>query len=80
LDGLNPYVDVAVIPTFTVEDASAYSVICVTENFVGLAKLIELNEKCRAANVGFILAETLGPMVYTFVDYGTHTIVDADGE
>jgi hypothetical protein len=64
------------------DDISAFSLVCVTENFVGLTKLIELNEKCRAANpnVGFILAETLGPMVYTFVDYGSHTIFDADGE
>jgi hypothetical protein len=42
--------------------------------------LIELNEKARAANVGFILAETLGAMVYTFVDYNKHTVFDADGE
>ena len=62
------------------DDLSAYSLVCVTENFVGLTKLIELNEKCRAANIGFILAETLGAMVYTFVDYGNHTVFDADGE
>jgi hypothetical protein len=54
--------------------------ICVTENLVGLKKLIELDAKCREAKVGFILAETLGAMVYTFVDFGNHTIFDADGE
>merc|ERR1712232_1136272 len=56
LKELNPYVDVAVTPTFTEADVSKYSIICVTENFVGLSKLIELNEACRAAKVGFILA------------------------
>lgn len=30
--------------------------------------------------MGFILAETLGAMVYAFIDFGNHTIVDADGE
>ena len=80
LKELNPYVDVEVAPTFTEADVSKYSVICVTENLVGLAKLIDLNEACRAANVGFILAETLGAMVYSFVDYGNHTVFDADGE
>ena len=77
---LNPYVDVTVTPTFTDDDISKYSVICVTENLIGLQKLIDLNEKARAAKVGFILAETLGAMVYTFVDYGNHVIFDADGE
>ena len=77
---LNPYVDVTVTKTFTDDDISKYSVICVTENLVGLQKLIDLNEKARAAKVGFILAETLGAMVYTFVDYGNHTVFDADGE
>ena len=77
---LNPYVDVTVTPTFTDDDISKYSVICVTENLIGLQKLIDLNEKARAAKVGFILAETLGAMVYTFVDFGNHVIFDADGE
>ena len=80
LKELNPYVDVSVAPAFTDEDISKYSLICVTENLVGLKKLQELNAKCREAKVGFILAETLGAMVYTFVDYGNHTIFDADGE
>jgi hypothetical protein len=73
-------VDVSVAPTFTAEDASKFSIICVTENLFGLSKLIEINEAARAAGVGFILAETLGAMVYTFVDFGEHTIFDADGE
>jgi ubiquitin-activating enzyme E1 len=73
-------VDVTVTPTFTDDDIAKYSVICVTENLIGLQKLIDLNEKARAAKVGFILAETLGAMVYTFVDFGNHVIFDADGE
>lgn len=39
LKELNPYVDVSVAPTFTDEDISKYSLICVTENLVGLKKL-----------------------------------------
>ena len=80
LKELNSYCDVTVTPTFTDADVGKYSVICVTENLVGLTKLIALNEAARAANVGFILAETLGAMIYAFVDYGKHTIFDHDGE
>lgn len=39
LKELNPYVDVSVAPTFTDEDIGKYSLICVTENLVGLKKL-----------------------------------------
>jgi ubiquitin-activating enzyme E1 len=77
---LNSYVDVAVADSFDIADVGKYSLICVTENLVGLNKLIEWNEAARKAKVGFILAETLGAMIYTFVDYHDHVIFDADGE
>jgi len=77
---LNPYVDVSVIKDFKDEDIGNYSVICVTDNLFSLTRLIEINKRCRTENSGFVLAETLGPMVYAFLDYGKHVIFDADGE
>jgi len=77
---LNPHCDVKVISEFTDDDIGKYSVICVTENLFTITRLIEINKKARAENVGFILCETLGPMCYAFLDYGKHTIFDDDGE
>jgi ubiquitin-activating enzyme E1 len=80
LKELNPYVDVTLAKDVKDEDVAKYSVICVTENLFPITRLIEINKKARAEKVGFILSETLGAMVYAFVDYGSHTIFDADGE
>jgi len=78
---LNPYVQVSVVPEFTIEMVKEYNVICITENFWSNAKLREINEMCRANRVGFILTETLGLAGYTFLDYGTDFMVtDKDGE
>merc|ERR1719253_1928908 len=80
LKELNDTVTVTVAPEFNDADIPNYSVICITENLFGLKRLQEINEKCRAANVGFILSETLGAATYAFVDYNKHTIHDANGE
>ena len=62
-------------------DIEKYSLICVTENLFNLTRLIDINKQARAKNIGFILAEALGPLVYTFLDYGDkHTIFDPNGE
>lgn len=79
---LNPHVQVNVINdlgnNFKVED---YNVICMTENFFDLNRIVEMNEECRNKGVGFILAETLGLACYTFLDYGKKFMVtDKDGE
>ena len=50
LNELNPYVDVVVAESFTSEDVSKFSLICITENFVGLTELIKINEACRNSN------------------------------
>ena len=58
-----------------------FSVVVITENFWGTQKFAEINEACRAANVGFILCETMGLTGYTFLDFGTNFMVtDKDGE
>jgi ubiquitin-activating enzyme E1 len=80
LKELNPYVDVTIAKDVKDDDVAKYSVICVTDNLFPITRLIEINKKARAENIGFILAETLGAMVYAFVDYGNHTIFDGDGE
>ena len=55
--------------------------VCYTENFENIDKLIEANEYCRGKGIGFILALTYGVTGITFVDYGNEfTINDADGE
>jgi len=47
-----------------------YHVVCYTENYDGINKLIEDNEFCRARNIGFILTLAYGPSGIAFVDYG----------
>ena len=42
---------------------------------------MEIDDYCRARNIGFILTTTFGPAGFTFLDYGNDFIVtDADGE
>ena len=81
LSELNPYVKSNVVSEFSPADVKNYSLVCITENLSSFAKLVEINEACRAANVGFVLSETLGAAGYAFVDYGNdHKIFDFDGE
>ena len=63
------------------KDHNNYNVVCYTEIFENIDKLIEVDEYCRARNIGFILSTSFGPAGFTFVDYGNEFIVtDADGE
>jgi len=81
LQELNPYVKVQVINSLTLEDHANYNVVCYTEIFENIEKMIEVDEFCRARGIGFILTTTFGPSGFTFLDYGTDFIVtDADGE
>ena len=81
LQELNPYVKVKTIPSLTLEDHANYHVVCYTENFENIDKLIEVNEFVRAKGIGFILSLAYGPSGIAFVDYGhDFVITDADGE
>jgi len=81
LQELNPYVKVEAIDVLFLEDHAKYSVVCYTEIFDNIDKLIEVDVLCRASNIGFILTTTYGPSGFAFVDYGNEFIVtDADGE
>lgn len=43
--------------------------------------MVELNEYCRANDIHFVAAESLGIFGYVFVDFGRNFIVsDRDGE
>lgn len=78
---MNPYVKVKIIDTLKIEDHKNYSVVCYTEIFENIDKVIEVDEFCRTHNIGFILANNYGPSGFAFVDYGKEfTINDADGE
>jgi len=81
LPELNPYVKVNALNTLATEDLADYSLVCVTEVCHSIDHVIEMNEFCRARNIGFILAQNFGPSGYAFVDYGNEfSIFDADGE
>jgi ubiquitin-activating enzyme E1 len=81
LQELNPYVKVNVIEHLTLDDHANYNVVCYTEIFENIDKIIEANEFCRSKNIGFILSTTFGPAGFTFLDYGNEFIVtDPDGE
>lgn len=81
LQELNPYVKVQVINKLEVEDLANYHVVCITELYDHIDKIIEANEFCRSKNIGFILASTFGPTGFTFLDYGNDfTITDPNGE
>jgi ubiquitin-activating enzyme E1 len=78
---LNPNVKVKTIDTLSTDDYATYSVVCMTEVFESIGKIVEINEACRKANAGFILSQNLGPCGYIFLDYGeAFTIRDVDGE
>jgi len=78
---LNPNVKVKKIDSLAPQDYANYKVVCVTEIFENIDKMIEANEICRKAGNGFILASTFGPCGYTFVDYSDNFIInDPNGE
>lgn len=81
LQELNPYVKVDVATTFSLDSLANYNVVCVTEIFENINKVVEINEFCRSKNIGFILSTIYGAAGFSFVDYGDEFIVtDEDGE
>ena len=81
LKSLNPTVSVEVTGEFTNEMVTSFNVICVTEMFWNTARLVEINELCRANRIGFIVTENMGLASYAFLDYGPEFMVtDKDGE
>ena len=81
LQELNPYVKVQTVSSLSLEDHANFHVVCYTEIFENIDKLIEVNELCRSKNIGFILTLCYGPSGIAFLDYGNEfTITDADGE
>ena len=58
-----------------------YHLVCYTENFENIDKLIEANEFCRERGIGFILTLGYGLSGIAFDDFGKEfTITDTDGE
>ena len=81
LKELNPYVKVNVVESAGEADVGNYSVVVVTENFIGQEGLFKLNEACRSGRTGFIASEALGAAGYIFLDYGNEFIInDENGE
>lgn len=81
LQELNPYVKVSVIDSLPLDSISKYNVVTYTEILDNIENAIQVNEFCRARNIGFILAQSYGPSGFTFLDYGNEfMITDADGE
>jgi ubiquitin-activating enzyme E1 len=79
LGELNPSVNVSAIKE--IDDLNKYSVVVVTEHHMKSSELMAMNEKVRARGGGFIIAESLGPAGYAFLDYGdSHKVFDLDGE
>lgn len=72
---------VETISSLQTSDLANYHVVCYTENFENIDKLIEANEFCRERGIGFILSLCYGVSGIAFLDYGKEfTITDADGE
>lgn len=60
--------------------AENFECVLVSDNY-DKKYLIDLNNACRAKNVGFIAAGNLGLYGYTFVDFGEkHIVFDLTGE
>ena len=76
LQELNPYVKVKVVDTLKLEDHRNYHVVCYTEVFANIDKVIEVNELCRQHGIGFILSNTFGPAGFAFTDYGDEFVVN----
>jgi len=77
---LNPYVQVQKVD-ITPEMFTNYHCVCVTHTNLSISTLIDVNQRCRANNLGFILTEAFGAAGYIFVDFGNeHTVTDLDGE
>lgn len=87
LQELNQYVKVDVIKSREELNAAVASgnvhVMCQTEMLINgeIYDPKDMNEQCRAKNVGHISTQVFGTWGYAFVDYGNeHTVNDHDGE
>lgn len=81
LQELNPYVKVNVVDKLSLEDHLQFNVVCYTEIFENIDKVMEVNDFVRTKNIGFILSTSFGPSGFTFLDFGEEFIVsDPDGE
>jgi ubiquitin-activating enzyme E1 len=81
LQELNPYVQLKVVSSLSLDDHAHFHVVVYTEILSSFDEMIEINEFVRAKNIGFILSQTYGPQGFTFLDYGNNFhITDVDGE
>jgi len=81
LQELNPYVKVNVVDKLSLDDHLQFNVVCYTEIFENIDKVMEVNDFVRTKNIGFILSTTFGPSGFAFLDFGDEFIVnDHDGE
>lgn len=81
LQELNPYVKVSVVESIPLDSLSKYNVVVFTEILDNIENAVQINEFCRARNIGYILAQSYGPSGFVFLDYGNEFMVtDADGE
>ena len=77
---LNPYVTVDILEDSASLNLKDYHCIVVTE-VLQKSFLENLNEQCRASNVGFIYAAACGISGFAFVDFGlNHQVRDENGE
>jgi hypothetical protein len=56
LQELNPYVQVKVVSSLTLEDHADFHVVAYTEILNSIDEMIEINEFVRSKNIGFILS------------------------
>ena len=87
LQDLNHYVKVTIIKSRAELNSAISSgdthVVCQTEMLINgeVHDPKEINEACRAKNVGHISTQVFGPWGYAFVDFGKdHIVTDHDGE
>lgn len=81
LGELNPYVKSSVISSLSLEDHERYNVVVYTHIFTNINDIMQVDEFCRARNIGFILSQNYGPAGFAFLDYGNEFMVnDQDGE
>ncbi len=82
LQALNPYASISTLNSLDSLSLDGVDVVVVTDIFRNPVKdLKQLNERCRAKGVKFIVAATLGLCSTLFNDFGERfEVTDADGE
>jgi len=74
LSQLNSYVEVNVLKKDLISSIQNYNIIVITE-LISNKLLNEINEICRANNIGLIYGAVLGLLTFTFVDFGENFII-----